>query len=68
MCEIERYSDPGDSVWRAPFVAEPEVDSKSPKPCARKLFPESFHTVLEPGILNAETEVAQANVEELLRW
>ena len=66
--EIEWHSDAGNAVWRAPLIAQPEVDTKPPQPRDVELFAKAPHAVFEPRIGNGETELAQANVEELLGW
>jgi hypothetical protein len=57
MGQIERDADTGDAVGRAPFVAQPRVEAKSPKPRRIELFAEAFHAVFEPGVCDGEAEL-----------
>ena len=66
MRQIERNANTGDAVGRAPFVTQPGVKTEAPKPRRIELFAEAFHAIFQPGVGHGETELAQANIEELL--
>jgi hypothetical protein len=66
MRQIERDADTRDTIGRAPLVTQPRVKTEAPEPRRIELFMQALHTVFEPRAGDCETELTQANIEELL--
>jgi len=66
MGEIEGNADAGNSIGGAPFIAQPCVGPEASKPSRTDLLNEARQAVFHPRGFDAEAQITQANVEELL--
>jgi len=66
MRQIEGDADTRNTIGRTPLVTQPRVKAEASEPHRIELFTKALHTVFEPRAVDCETELTQANIEELL--